>query len=375
MKGQTNLLPPNRNVATQAALAETYPESYVIHDGQEVDPRLPNINVLNLSLQLDHDDALDVPQINNAHLACICFTSGSTGNAKPVLKYWQTFTQSTSINAQYMLPDTSDTLYQLATMPAQHMWGLETSILLPMFHNVCLCDAQPLFPQDILDALSQLPEPRMLVSTPVHMRALTSDSATKPNLDIALCATSPLTQSLAVQIEAQFNCQLREVYGCSEVGSMAVRQTAEQEAWRRFNGLHFAITDDETLVSAEHLPQSVVLQDKIIAKDETHFMLAGRASDLVKVAGKRGSLFEINQHLLRFEGLVDGIVLDRGASRLHAIVALKKGYDKSQLVAYLRHYLDSAFVPRPIYVVDALPRESNGKLSKRKVDELFASLK
>jgi acyl-coenzyme A synthetase/AMP-(fatty) acid ligase len=83
--------------------------------------------------------------------------------------------------------------------------------------------------------------------------------------------------------------------------------------------------------------------------------------------------------LLRFEGLKDGIVLQgessNDVSRLCAIVSLEKNIEKLALREHLRKHLDSAFVPRPIYVVDALPRESNGKLLKAKLSALLAELK
>lgn len=160
---------------------------------------------------------------------------------------------------------------------------------------------------------------------------------------------------------------------------MAVRETARERNWLRFDDIHFEKDGEDTVVSAKHLPESTLLQDNIDIIDEQHFTLRGRTTDLVKIAGKRGSLFEINQVLLQFKGLVDGIVIypntNNAITRLCAIVALKPGYDKLTLRRFLREHLDSAFVPRPIHVVDTLPRESNGKLLKTRVEDLLKSLK
>ena len=378
-RGQTNLLPQNKNEATQRQFLNEYPDSFIIHDGEDSADTARSVAIADIVVE-GNNDALDtVPQIDDDHLACISFTSGSTGRAKPNLKYWRTLHQSTAINSRFMLPDIPDTLYQLATMPAQHMWGLETSALIPLFANVCLSDAKPLFPQDIIDTLNMLPRPRMLVSTPVHLRALTAVPVEDADVRTILCATSPLTPELAGDIEQQFCAPLLEVYGCSEVGSMAIRRTASQHAWRRFDGITFEQDNEKTVASAEHLPVSTELQDFIQPVDEHHFTLAGRATDLIKIAGKRGSLFEINQTLLRFSGLIDGIVIHpdstRAVTRLCAIVSLKPGIEKSELIGFLKESLDNAFVPRPIYVVDTLPRESNGKLLKTSVDALLSTLR
>ncbi|GGW85004.1 AMP-binding protein [Alteromonas halophila] len=382
VRGHTNLLPPNKNIPTQQQLACDYDNCYILHDGSTaLDDTLNHIDVSAITPDWQQT-CPNVPQIADEHLACISFTSGSTGRSKPNLKYWRTLHVSTGINYRHMLPPMDDTVYTLATMPAQHMWGLETSALLPLFHDLCMTDAQPLFPQDILDTLAALPNPTLLVSTPVHLRALTAEPQHTKALFAVLCATSPLGKELAQHIETQFACPLHEVYGCSEVGSMAVRRTAKEDQWLRFDNIDFTQQDDNTVASADHLPQSITLQDKIVLHGKQHFSLAGRTSDLIKIAGKRGSLFEINQVLQRFDGLQDGIIVmpesdadTKGTTRLCAIVALKENSDKAALTAFLRQHLDSAFVPRPVYVVDALPRESNGKLLKAKVGELLSTLK
>ncbi|MEM0911690.1 MAG: AMP-binding protein [Pseudomonadota bacterium] len=380
---QTNLLAANKKKITQEQLSEQYEGSYLIHDGADVINAIPVFDASTWTLNSDavntSTDEQHWPHIEDEHLACISFTSGSTGQSKPNLKYWHTLHKSTQINGAFMLDGTDKTVFQVATMPPQHMWGLETSILLPLFDNVCMTDSQPLFPQDILDALETLPTPRLLVSTPVHLRALVADDTALPQLDNILCATSPLDPELAGSVETRFGCTLKEVYGCSEVGSMAVRKTATECSWRGFDGLTFDDKDDGTVVSAAHLPESIVLQDNIEFLDDGRFLLSGRVTDLIKVAGKRGSLLEINQILMRFNGLLDGVIFkpetENTTARLCAIVALKPNVDKASLIAFLREHLDDALVPRPVYVVDSLPRESNGKLLKNSLYSLLECLK
>ena len=157
------------------------------------------------------------------------------------------------------------------------------------------------------------------------------------------------------------------------------RRTSKEQQWLRFEGIQFKTEGKHTIASAEHLPEPVVLQDYISLVDHQYFSLSGRTSDLVKIAGKRGSLFEINQILLRYEGLKDGVIVhpesSKATARLCAVVALKERIDKSMLSAYLREHLDSAFIPRPIYVVDSLPREANGKLLRTSINALLESLR
>ena len=307
VRGQTNLLPPNRNVATQARLLERYPETFVLHDGSELLDGIDSLNVNNLSL-FDCGEANEIPLIPLNHLAAIAFTSGSTGDSKPNLKSWLTFYESTKINKRYMYEECANTVYQLATVPGQHMWGLETSVLLPLFADICVLDCKPLFPADIQKKLQMISGEKLLVSTPVHLRALELSGLTFPTLNRILSATAPLSAEQAEKLEQCFNCQVREVYGCSEVGSMAYRRTAKAEPWTLFEGLDLNEEDQGTRATGNHLPESVLLQDFMNFSDERHFELAGRHADLIEIAGKRGSLQEINKVLLACDGVVDGVV-------------------------------------------------------------------
>ena len=378
VRGQTNLLPQNRAPATQTLLREQYPDSYVLHDGLDnlIDP-CPTFNLNQVDLRGEPE--CDVPQIPASQLAAIAFTSGSTGQPKGNLKPWHTFVTSSRMNAQEMLgSDYRDQLrFALATVPAQHMWGLETSLLLPLFARLCISDLRPLFPLDVANALQQLPAPRLLISTPVHLRALVSSGVAMPEAAHLLCATAPLSTELAQATEGCFGGDLIEIYGCSEVGSMARRRAAQGDLWQLFEGLEFA--EDLTVIRGSHLPQQQPVQDRIETRDGRTFRLLGRGDDMIEIAGKRGSLQEMNKLLLATPGVVDGIVFmpEAGQQAITRPVALVvgKGITKPQLSARFAEHLDPVFMPRPLLFVDALPREDNGKLPRAKLLAFYQQLR
>lgn len=389
--GSTNLLPPNKNTATQSLLTEQYSTTYVVHNGDIlVVDDVEHINVasflLSTNLSEFDDEArgtiqetiqepIPVPTISVDHLAAISFTSGSTGRSQPNHKTWSSIVRGSAINGPYFLPKKSP-VYVLATVPAQHMWGLETSVYLPLFSSVCVSSAQPLFSQDIVNHLKRLPEPRLLVSTPVHLRYLLSSELMLPRIDRVLCATSPLAQPLACQIEAACCGELMEIYGCSEIGSMAYRRTATTEYWTVFDGLEFnALGQGETRVVAKHLPVSeIILQDRLSFIDTTDFQLLGRNSDAINIAGKRGSITEITNLLLALDHVQDAAVLiidnrSTGIERLVAVVVADT--EKNVIIAALREHLDPVFIPKSLYLVGRLPRETSGKLPRKALFEVI----
>ena len=375
IRGQTNLLPSNKNVATQEQLNKQYKGCYIIHDGvvETSDIEKLNIGLCNFTAT---DQIQDIPEIDLEHIAVISFTSGSTGEARPNIKTWQTLVDSTAINSRYMLVNQEQTFYHLAAVPGQHMWGFETSVLMAMFTKVCAADARPLYPDDIRELLYELPLPRTLIGTPLHLRAINSSKLIMPELVSVLSATAPLSQQLAEEVETKFQTEVREVYGCSEVGSMAIRRTAKSELWEKFDGLKFTSNEQGSIiVNAEHLPQQTRLEDNLEMVDTTHFKLAGRNSDQIKIAGKRGSLDEVNKILMSFPNLEDGIVFfppqDKAVPRLVALVVLAEDLDKKKLRTHMQKYLDPAFVPRPIIQVERLPRAESGKLIKTELLKFY----
>ena len=129
----------------------------------------------------------------------IGFTSGSTGEPQRFPKLWGGVAVSTACNMAAIRGalgcDDSTPLSLLATVPPQHMYGMELSVLLPLIGGVAVHSGRPLFPADIAQALDELEPPRVLVATPVHLRAIVrvARSAFR-RVDLVISATAPLDQ-------------------------------------------------------------------------------------------------------------------------------------------------------------------------------------
>ena len=127
------------------------------------------------------------------------------------------------------------------------MYGFETSVLLPMANGHALCAERPFYPADIAAALEAVPRPRLLVSTPVHLRALLASGIALPRVDLIVSATAPLAQQLAAEAEARFDTQLLEIYGSTETGQIAVRRPTHTAEWRLWPGVTLSLEGESTL--------------------------------------------------------------------------------------------------------------------------------
>ena len=357
--GQCTLLPPNRQRETVRDIAGEYPDSYVFEDAE-----IPAA-----------EPASTVPDIPAGQLVAILFTSGSTGASTAHPKYWETFCGGALANKVcYDLGE--ERVYMLVTVPPQHSWGLETSILLPLIADIAISSETPLFPQDIVDALAQLPEPRAIVSSPIHLESLLKSGIDGITVDHVLSATAPMSQQLAGDLESRFGARVNEVFGCSEAGSLASRATATESLWKIAAPFRFEILDDRVRISAPHLPEPVILSDTVELVGESGFRWLGRDQDMINIAGKRGSLAHLNHRLTRIPGVVDGVIfLPSEDSKRLAALAVAPGMEPSAILAELKEAIDPAFLPRPLYVVPMLPRQETGKLARKMVLDLFESRK
>jgi len=266
----------------------------------------------------------------------------------------------------------------LGTVPPQHMYGLESTALLAMQGGLTMHGGRPFYPADIFAQLDSLPRPRMLVTTPVHLRTLMAEYASLPSVDIVLCATAPLSPKLAEEAEGHFGAPLYEIYGCTESGQVATRRTAKSLEWRTFEGLKLSQDEQGTWVSGGHVETKTLLNDLIDLHSPETFVLQGRTADLINIAGKRTSLSNLNHHLNAIEGVQDGVFVmpddkDGDVTRLMAFV-VAPGLTSEAVMNALRQRIDPAFLPRPLRFVTALPRNQTGKLPREALQKLVSEL-
>lgn len=371
--GRCTLMPPNRQQQTVQQVAGEYVDCISLGE-ESID------GVERFEIDFDSLAAIDtemlIPRISSRQLCAIVFTSGSTGTPTPNHKYWETLRVGTLSNVELLMQNVTDRVNLLATVPPQHMWGLETSVLLPLFCNVAVSHRTPFFPKDIADVLEMLPEPRMLVSSPVHLNAFLSSDVVQLKIDMILSATAPMSAGLAKDLEEKFDARVVDVFGCSEAGILAKRSAADEEPWQLSSTFSVDVNDDGTIIRAPHLPEEVVLHDIIELIDEGHFRWRGRHQDMINIAGKRGSLADLNHRLQAIPGVVDGVVfMPRADSKRLAALVVAPNLKPSDIVAQLKLGVDSVFLPRPIYKVPELPRLETGKLARKAIVELFAQTK
>lgn len=317
-------------------------------------------------------------ELNNHRPAVLLYTSGSTGAPIAVTK-----TVGNLLSEARCIHDTFDWPPGpvVGTVPPQHLYGLTFTILLPWISGAAWVDDMPLFPQDISNLILQT-RAGSLVSVPAHYQALLENPL---EMVPALClsAAAPLMLETAAQWQQQNGQPLLEIYGSTETGVIGFRQQQRDPYWQTFAPVHISTSSKLLAVDSPFVSPKwtsgfqTADQAKLIAKGK--FKLSGRSDSIVKIAGKRVSLPQVEQAIAECQGIteasviavsVKGVVRDKAVWAV-AAAAHPEALSASQLRSELRYKLDNISIPKRFVFVDKLPRNANGKIRRQSVEALL----
>ena len=369
LRAQVSLFPASRAPQVLEKLKSEYVDVYCLTDQAEESVGMGTFVYARSSGPVEgNPSAPPILAFPADRKVAIAFTSGSTGEPKRYLRTWGALLHETRVAGRRLGLAAERSGYVVATVPPQHMYGFVYSVMLPIQFGYVLEAERPFYPDDIRRVLASHTHPGILVTTPVHIRACVLDAAQLPPLSFILTSTAPLDKDLAAQAERDFNTRVMEFYGSTETGAIASRRQADSDAWQVFDDIHVSLDAAGFRVDAAYFARPMILSDSVQVLNDKEFVLYGRNTDLIKIAGKRISLGDLNRYLLAIEGVEDGTFFlpDADPGREPRLTAFVVAPDKTRdaILLALRQRIDPVFLPRPLRLVDALPRNATGKLPR-----------
>ena len=373
LAGRTVLLPPDQHEYS----VRTIRKKHVV--GFECDhcwgETLARTNNSNLKAKED----CWVVELQGDFKAVVLYTSGSTGAPRAVEKSISNlFHEVDCLSSTFTWSNAAI----LGTVPVNHSYGLTFTILLPWKIGAPIVDDVPMFVQDITRVISQT-NAQTLISVPVHYNALLQADFKADGL-FCLSATALLQKQTATNWFEKNKTQLLEIYGSTETGVIGFRRQLDDPQWCSFESVELSVNVESLTVKSPFISKrwsdGFATADQVILSGEDKFYLLGRSDSIVKIGGKRTSLIEIEHCLLNCPGIVDaaaiavpvdGVVRDNA---IWAAVVLQGSIvSTTDLRTQLRKKLDSISIPRRFIFVDRLPRNSNGKIPRQALENLFKS--
>jgi 4-coumarate--CoA ligase (photoactive yellow protein activation family) len=259
------------------------------------------------------------------------------------------------------------------TVPAHHIFGLLWGVLVPLLSGGAFLRETPLHAETVAAALRRHALD-VLVSAPAHLRGLLAlERGALPRLRRAISSGAPLPPATAVALSDAQGLVVTEVLGSTETGGVAWRRSpGEDDAWTALPGVRLDVEGGSLTVDAPWLdpgaPRPHRLADRGERLPDGRVRHLGRDDGVVKVAGKRVALLEVERALLALPGVTDAAVLALPGDEARGVelgaLVVAPGKDASALRAELAAWLDPAAIPRRLVLVVRLPRADTGKLPR-----------
>ena len=327
-------------------------------------------------------------------------TSGTT--ATPRLVRFRSEQLLADCNQICETMEISDVDLNFGVIPISHSYGF-SNLLLPLIARgvpmVVSCDRTP---RAILADLART-NATVFPGMPLFYQAFCeiNDTPALPNLRLCISAGAPLSAAVAKKFFEKFKKPIHSFYGASECGGICYdregRSDIEGFVGQPIRGVEVELVDATATSSRIRVRSAAVgdgyfpkpdegklgtgtfIPDDLLAREASGFKIVGRISDLINVAGKKVNPAEVETQLLRFAGVRQAVVFGRSAGaglrneEVVACVVAAPAVSENDLLRFCRTGLSTWQVPKQIFIMDAIPTNERGKISRQDLARRFST--
>ncbi len=297
--------------------------------------------------------------------------------------------------------DISDDDLNFGVIPVSHSYGF-SNLLTPLIaRGVPMVVSRDRTPRAVLADLARTGA-TVFPGTPAFYQAFCDigDVPPLPKLRLCISAGAPLSSAVAKKFFEKFKQPIHSFYGASECGGICYDRhgTTFEDGLvgQPMQGVEVELIDPtesasqirvrSAAVSDGYFPEpndqklgnGVFVPDDLLERHDSALKIVGRISDVINVAGKKVNPAEVEAHLLRFKGVRQAVVFGRptGAGlrneEVAACVRASPDVSESDLLRFCRTALSGWQVPKRIFIVDIIPTNERGKISRRELARQFS---
>jgi Acyl-coenzyme A synthetases/AMP-(fatty) acid ligases len=316
----------------------------------------------------------------------VMYTSGTTGEPKAVYKLFLQFENELFELVKVFGNDwVNRQVY--STVNHHHIYGLLFTALLPIATGLPFRRHRVDFPTELANMAD---EAAVIASSPAFLKRLSAET------DKAFCfkcppiiysSGGPLPEDVARKACELTGYWPMEIYGSTETGGIAYRQSKNGAVWTPFEVCKMSLAENGCL----NIKSSYILEaegfttgDLVDLYDDGRFLLKGRSDSIVKIEEKRISLPEV-ENRLKQTGLVQDVrVVPMVGKRQYlaaAIVLNESGREKfagapklainNFFHDYLLKFIENTVSPKKWRYLEELPQNTEGKIRMRDIQALF----
>ena len=286
-------------------------------------------------------------------------------------------------------------------IPISHSYGF-SNLLTPLIaRGVPMVVSRDRTPRAVLADLARTGA-TVFPGTPAFYQAFCDigDVPPLPKLRLCISAGAPLSSAVAKKFFGKFKQPIHSFYGASECGGICYDRhgTTFEDGLvgQPMQGVEVELVDPtesasqirvrSAAVSDGYFPEpddqklgnGVFVPDDLLERHDSALKIVGRISDVINVAGKKVNPAEVEAHLLRFKGVRQAVVFGRptGAGlrneEVAACVRASPDVSENDLLRFCRTALSGWQVPKRIFIVDIIPTNERGKISRRDLARQFS---
>jgi acyl-CoA synthetase (AMP-forming)/AMP-acid ligase II len=286
-----------------------------------------------------------------------------------------------------------------AVIPLSHSYGFSNLVTPLIARGVPMVLSSDPMPRAILDDLERSGA-TVFSGMPVFYQAFCElkEIPALEKLRLCIAAGAPLSLEVARKFRERFGRAIHSFYGSSECGGICYDREglAPDEGFvgKPMEGVALEMLDPGAESSQvrvksaavgdgyfpepneEKLGRGFFIPDDLLQQTGNGFRVVGRVSDLINVAGKKVNPAEVEAKLLCCAGVKEAVVFGRESAlrnqEVVACVVAAPNQNEAALLEFCRQRLSGWQAPKRIFLVEQIPVNERGKISRRNLAQRFA---
>lgn len=301
-------------------------------------------------------------------------SSGTTGAPKCIARNWQDIgLEIESYVASFREPES---MTPVIACPVTHSYGLICGLLVALRRGQTPVIVNPSNPKYLLGKLREIERP-LLYSSPAVLHTLARLLPEGEKIHAVMTSGTVLPQPWFSLIRARA-VHMFQQYGCSEAGCIAINPDVKAAEDMGYVLPYLSAATGTAGAPAEIIATGprgpVCTADLGYRRDDGMLVFISRLDDTINVSGLNVYPKEVEDVVMAMQGISDAVVFrkpDRFAGeRVGLIFSAPEPVAPQKLREWCIRNLAGHQVPAEILQVGAIPRQANGKISRREVAAL-----
>ncbi|MEJ5998266.1 class I adenylate-forming enzyme family protein [Corynebacterium sp. H130] len=341
------------------------------------------------------------PDIEPEQLACLPFSSGTTGTPKAVMLPHRALASNVTQFAEVLPLTAGETC--LSMLPFSHIYGLTALLNVPLYLRARIVAEN--FEAGRFISVHPEEQVGLTFIAPPLARLLADSPAVQPAdfhaLHTIISGAAPLDPALAIRVQDRLNVKVRQGFGLTETApvthlawkdgtdiasighplpgtSISVRDpetldpATEGEMWVRGPQTMQGYLGDPAATARTLVDGWVRTGDMVRENPDGSFTVVDRLKDMIKYHGFQVSPVKLEQLIMEMPGVRDAAVTrgidELGEEQPEAYVV--GNVSPAEVMGFVAARVPGFEKVRAVHLVEAIPRSAAGKILRRELPKL-----